>query len=460
MKYMKTTINNILFASVVGVLLLLSSCDTTDPIYNTPYPNQGTIILSTNWGNTNITQAPAEGVTVAIDEYKAIVTKNPFSVDNLFSPKSYKGYVYNTVEEIAISGTGENTVATIPIVPGTNAYLKYTNPGFLYSGTKSFVIEKDKENDITVDMKQQVRELTLLIFPQGGDVELIDFISATLSGVARSWNLDSDKPEGYPSNVEIVFTKITTGDYIGAWKGTVRILGVIGDEQKLYFRINTKYPTGYAVDEFEVDISTNMKNFNSNKKSPLVLNVINWSEYSTITIDGTEPLVSEHRLFRDAIPSTFESPKQFPGTQGVGSYFFKTETISPPIDMVTVSCEWISGSYLFMAGYLDSFDINNLETNYLGDPGSSPTAGKSHQMEVIVPYGKQLVLSFMNCTTGSFGKIGYTVSGKGAKEITGPITGLSPFNLPESKGAKLNSGKILKDLNTSDSSANNDVNYR
>jgi hypothetical protein len=53
-----------------------------------------------------------------------------------------------------------------------------------------------------------------------------------------------------------------------------------------------------------------------------------------------------------------------------------------------------SGYNTFVGAYLDSYDPNNLATNYLGDPGSSPSAGQTLTFQVVVPASHNLVLAF------------------------------------------------------------------
>jgi hypothetical protein len=144
----------------------------------------------------------------------------------------------------------------------------------------------------------------------------------------------------------------------------------------------------------------------------------------TVTLDGTETLTSTVRLFRDGIPSAWASPKIFPGNRseadGVND-FFRTVSLTPgSSQFVRVTYEWSSGTNanIFLVGYLNSFDINNLSANYLGDPGFSVLENYPgpRSFEVFVPNTDSLVLAF-NAVFDSkgqqngFGSVLYTVEG-------------------------------------------------
>jgi hypothetical protein len=138
----------------------------------------------------------------------------------------------------------------------------------------------------------------------------------------------------------------------------------------------------------------------------------------TVTLDGTESLTSTVRVYRNAIPSTWASPKSFPGTINDVTNYFETVSLTPGLlEFVRVTYEWLSGEQanIFLVGYLNSFDINNLSTNYLGDPGSSVlfTFPGPRIFEVFVPNGDSLVLAF-DTVVGGLGSVSYSVEGFGA----------------------------------------------
>jgi hypothetical protein len=161
------------------------------------------------------------------------------------------------------------TVATIPAPAGQPGIWLDPQPGWLFSGRLQETVEADKDYAFTVPMMQQVRELTLIIEPTGGTAHKIESITATLSGVAGTLDIDSDT-HGSPSNVALSFTKITEGTDAGKWSATVRLLGVAGSEQKLTGTIRF---TGGAPGDMplESDLTTDLATFNQKKNEPLTL---------------------------------------------------------------------------------------------------------------------------------------------------------------------------------------------
>jgi hypothetical protein len=95
------------------------------------------------------------------------------------------------------------------------------------------------------------------------------------------------------------------------------------------------------------------------------------------TIDLSDPTQTD-RLFRDGIPSTCDAPKTCPGPFGDGllhhydAYTFTNTTGATQCVTVDINTACEGTNFIFATAYLDSFDPNNLCTNYLADEGSSP----------------------------------------------------------------------------------------
>lgn len=139
----------------------------------------------------------------------------------------------------------------------------------------------------------------------------------------------------------------------------------------------------------------------------------------TVTLEGTESLTHLGRMNRNGVASTWAAPKPFPGIINLTAlYYFKTVSFTPgSLENVEISYEYTSGpGTLFVAAYLNSFDVNNLSTNYLGDPGASPvqTLPGPLTFQVVVPAGDSLVLAFNTAFDGGNsvpGTVSYTVTG-------------------------------------------------
>lgn len=95
--------------------LLLAACDVKDPIYDTPYPNHGTITLTTDWSGIGEGLTAPESYTVRVGDYSAPLSGTTNTIDNLFVPGSYRAYVYNTPDRILIDDvTASVEAATAP----------------------------------------------------------------------------------------------------------------------------------------------------------------------------------------------------------------------------------------------------------------------------------------------------------------------------------------------------------
>ena len=156
----------------MAAAVLLSSC-VKDTLYDTPHPDYGKIAVTADW---------------------------------------------------SACGEGINRPATWTVTMGD-----YTSTE---TSAKQVSIEKDKDYPLTAAMKQQVRELTLVVKPTGDAAGRITEIVAHLTGAAGTLDFATDT-YGAASNVVLPFTKITEGDDAGKWKATVRLLGVTGTEQLL-----------------------------------------------------------------------------------------------------------------------------------------------------------------------------------------------------------------------------------
>ena len=263
---MKTTRYISIMAAAAG-LLLTASC-VKDTLYNTPHPDYGKIAVTADWS------ARGEGIdipaawTVTMDDYTGTETSATHAPDHLFAPGSYTLAVWNPAEGITVSGTTATVAAATGNRAGTDAFVDNA-PGWFFTHTEQVSIEKDKDYPLTAAMKQQVRELTLVIEPTGDAAGRITEIAAYLSGAAGTLDFATDT-YGAASSVVLPFTKITEGADAGKWKATVRLLGVTGTEQLLTGEIryadNNPLPT-----TLKSDLTEALKDFNAGKSESLTL---------------------------------------------------------------------------------------------------------------------------------------------------------------------------------------------
>lgn len=263
---MKTTRHiPILAAAAAG--LLAAAC-VKDTLYNTPHPDHGKIAVTADWS------ARGEGIdipatwTVAMGDYTGTETSATHAPDHLFAPGSYTLAAWNPAEGITVSGTTAAVAAAADAGDDAESCIA-ANPGWFFAHAEQVAIKQDKDHSFTAAMKQQVRELTLVVEPTGDAAGRITEISAHLTGAAGTLDFATDT-YGAASNVVLPFTRITEGDDAGKWKATVRLLGVTGSEQLLKGEI--RYADGNPrPTTLESDLSEALKEFNAKKTEPLTL---------------------------------------------------------------------------------------------------------------------------------------------------------------------------------------------
>jgi hypothetical protein len=129
------------------------------------------------------------------------------------------------------------------------------------------VIEADRDYTVNVEMRQQVRELTLALEPAGDAKDLVTGVTASLSGVAGAIGISTGNPVGDAVSVALVFAKGADGTYYA----TIRLLGVTGTEQNL--TVTLHYANGHpATQTLVCNLSSPLAAFNADKKTPLTLN--------------------------------------------------------------------------------------------------------------------------------------------------------------------------------------------
>ena len=258
---MKTTTRYTTTMLTLALLLTLGGC-VKDELHDTPHPDYGKIAVTADWTQRGEgVDIPAEW-TVTMGGYTGTETGTTHSPDYLFEPGSYTLAVYNPADGITVSGT----TATVAAADG--GFIVNT-PGWLFTSVQEVAIEADTDYELTAAMRQQVRELTLMIEPAGDAADRIESIEGTLSGAAGTLDFATGT-HGTPSEVELRFTKIISGDDAGKWTATVRLLGIAGDTQRLTATLT--YTDGNPQPtSLNSDLTAVLNGFNEDKTTPLTL---------------------------------------------------------------------------------------------------------------------------------------------------------------------------------------------
>ena len=236
----------------MAAAVLLSSC-VKDTLYDTPHPDHGKITVTADWS------ARGEGIdipatwTIAMGDYTGTETAATHAPDHLFAPGSYTLVAWNPAEGITVSGTTA-TVAPASGSQTTGAFIDNA-PGWFFTHTEQVTIEKDTDYPLTAAMQQRVRELQLELEVTQGRPELIQSVTATLSGIAGAFDMAQGQTTGEPASTVFSFTR--DGSRLTA---DARLLGTMGAVQTLVLDI--VFTDGGRTQRTEVDLTEAMKDFN------------------------------------------------------------------------------------------------------------------------------------------------------------------------------------------------------
>lgn len=256
-----------LLIASAGALLLLGSCDVEDSIYHTAHPNQGKIMLTTDWSHIGEGLAIPESYTVKAADFSTSMSGITGILGYKFEPGNYDFYVYNTAEHVTVDVTTATVASAAAPATQTGAFIHNT-PGWFFSSSTEVSIEKDKVHQLTAVMQQQIRQLILIVELTGDVADRVNAFTATLSGVAGAFDFENGIYSA-PSNVTLTFSEITDGEHAGKWQGTVRLLGVSGSLQMLKGKISF---TNQAPEvDFDSNLSSSLTLFNNDKRNPLTL---------------------------------------------------------------------------------------------------------------------------------------------------------------------------------------------
>ena len=258
---MKTTTRYTTTILTLALLLTLGGC-VKDELHDTPHPDTGKVTVTADWTDRGEGVDIPASWQIVMGDYTGTETGATHSPDYLFNPGSYTLAVYNPADDIMVSGT------TAAVAAADGGCIVNT-PGWLFTSVQEVAIEADTDYELTAVMRQQVRELTLMIEPAGDAADRIETIEGTLSGAAGTLDFATGT-HGTPSEVELHFTKITEGDDAGKWMATVRLLGIAGDAQRLTATLT--YTDGNPQPtSLNSDLTAALDGFNDGKTAPLTL---------------------------------------------------------------------------------------------------------------------------------------------------------------------------------------------
>ncbi|GHU79447.1 hypothetical protein FACS1894145_3620 [Bacteroidia bacterium] len=252
---MKNIIAKLSLTAIAAIVCCLTSC-VKEPLHDTDHPEHGKIIsLATTWDDRGEGIDIPASYTIKIGDYSAECRDgaSPVSIDHLFPAGQYTIHIYNVSDNISVNGT----TATANYAAG--------ELGWLFTGSETVTIEKDKDHHVSVAMRQQVRQLTLIFDVTGDARDRLSGVEATLSGAAGAINIENGNPVGEAVTVIPVFAQTE-----GRYAATIRLLGITGTGQTLSLTLHFAggNPRSFTLTS---DLSDALAAFNADRKTPLTL---------------------------------------------------------------------------------------------------------------------------------------------------------------------------------------------
>ncbi|WP_273198385.1 FimB/Mfa2 family fimbrial subunit [Barnesiella viscericola] len=228
----------------MAAAVLLSSC-VKDTLYDTPHPDKGAVTVSLTGVSAD------EDFAVDIDGKVADITGSPFTYPDLLAPGTYRMVVYNRVEGFTFDGR------TARVNAHTDGTSVIPLPGYLKSVSQEITVTADDTLRVNAVPMQRVRDLQLELEVTQGRPELIQSVTATLSGIAGIFDMEKGQTIGEPTSTVFSFTR--DGSKLTA---DARLLGTMGAVQTLVLDI--VFTDGGRTQHTEVDLTEALADFNGN----------------------------------------------------------------------------------------------------------------------------------------------------------------------------------------------------
>ena len=184
---MKHTRRYMTMAGMVAAVLL-ASC-VKDDLYNTPHPDKGAVVITTDWTDALAESTVPGTYLLRMDDGKAVPTSEKTTVyPELLTPVAHTLLIYNEPEGITIA----SNVATVQQKDGMLIPL----PGYLFSVEKRLDIVQDDTLHVSVPMERRLCPIVLNLDLNGENADEIARIEATLSGLSGNVDLRTGTPGG------------------------------------------------------------------------------------------------------------------------------------------------------------------------------------------------------------------------------------------------------------------------
>lgn len=212
------------------------------------------VTLTTDWTNRTEGVAIPSEYTVIINSQKLTYKTATNTLPEL-DAGTYPVTIYNQSDKVTIDGTSAKIATSGSIVDA--------QPGYLFYSALDVKFENDMEKAVTAVMQQQIRMLNIELNVTEGDINNIESIDASLSGVANVMNLTDGTYSGTGLLVKPTFTKSDN-----KLVASVKLIGLTTETQNLTLNITYK---GGINQQIVSDVSSLLTNFGVDKYQPLTL---------------------------------------------------------------------------------------------------------------------------------------------------------------------------------------------
>lgn len=246
---------------LVGAILILAAGCVKDDLYNTPHPDKGAVVITTDWTEALAESTIPAGYCLCMDNGKVERTEEQTCCyPALLTPGEHTLFLYNEPVGVTIS----ETTATVNLrEDGTLEPL----PEYLFSATRKLDVVQDDTLRITVPMVRRLCPIVLNLSLTGENTAEIAGIDATLSGISRSVDLQSGVIGG--ENLTVTLDVRQAEDNKRAYTAgklemKCRVVGINPQERQL-LTVTVSMADGY-INTIVSDLTEYLKDLNAEMK--------------------------------------------------------------------------------------------------------------------------------------------------------------------------------------------------
>lgn len=245
--------------------MLLASC-VKDDLHDTPHPDRGAVVVTTDWTNHSEESELPDSYVIRIGDKEQTSGSSQTVFEHLLTPGTYEVLVYNVPEQISVEGDIARVNALSVAAKAGDADeqpLIHPQPGYLYAASQRITVAEDDTLRFTAPMKQLVRQLEIELSVNEGDYNRVVSAAATLSGVERAVNLRTAALQGEAASARNAFVQDGR-----LFRTGFRLLGIVPAGKQVLTTVITL--TDGTTQTVESDLSDYLSTFGDSRK-PLKL---------------------------------------------------------------------------------------------------------------------------------------------------------------------------------------------